>query len=1178
MASQLHKFSAPRRPGRQADGAAIFTLKALPLAVALCFSPLVHAQSINPATSGLPMGGAVASGGVSGQVSADNLKLTLTQTTSRAVIDWQSFNIDAGKTVQFIQPGATSAALNRVSASADMSQIYGSLQANGAVLLANPNGVMFHQGANINVGSLIVTTGTVNQASFDAGGAFGISNAVSGSVTNQGSITAGGAGLIALVAPSVVNQGTIIATAGRVALSGADRGTVSLNGGLYEFAVGSGATAAGAQVSNVAGARLEAGNILLTTGDAANLVSGVINLLGVQQASSAIVVNGNTVVLKSDLAAPSISGNSNTVQVQAGASIQDGVNIAKVGAVGAGATVNVEAGTYAEAVTVAKANLTLGGQTASRLNVADNTDGITIAANNVTVRGLELAGPVTASYLSYAWGSNVSRGIRVGDGITGFSIRDNNIHDVRNGILIHGRNSTGAVSGNTIDNTKSGISVQYTDASGITISGNREGTIGNEWGVNLHLNGHLDGTGAIVSNSPLIAAGPSASWQQSLLDMSAANNGWAVQDQGYGSSNRTQANVASAGSASNQGSSLTPLDTIQNGINAVVSGGRVNIAAGSYTQATTLTVGKSITLAGAGEGSTVIDARTINSGYGMSVTADNVTLRDFTFYGPQTFYASAYGIKVSPGGDANARLRNFTITHVTSRGAGKAELDLNGVDGALIDGVTLDGAPVGNSTGSTQGAGLQLTDSANVIVRNSTTRNNAWGGVALYQANRSYNQQVNNISLEGSNSYAESNPVFMQDESATRDFGTVSIAGFGYAVRNTGTSDSAQYTWLQKTAQNAYDYAVNLSGAAVSTVQAWDGSAATQTFKVGVGRLASGGTQAMSIATAVAQSNGGATIDVGPGSFNEALLLNGQRNLRLNGVTVQSLTVNTGAANTGIGGDVTASGITFNAATSLLSDTKLTASNGSIVFNGTLQGNANSLTLNATDSVSGTGTVRVPTLNVTAGKSVALALDVASAEVRAGVRTDLSGRAGEIGVDAPHGSLSGGFDKVRNTGKGVLIINGKSLQNEDVAPIIENIRVVPVIVLPPLPPLPPAPPPVPVTLHASVDVGLQTPTASGGPAVVPTAGGGSTGSASGGSSGTVTTSGNGGTTSGNGGSVSGGGSAGSTGSASPAGGRPAVVAVVSGPRQVPVTRSSAGRAGDSLDRGQGVEIDLSPGQ
>ena len=199
------RISSVQRRQQRPDMAGL-ALKALPLAVALCFCPLLQADVINPNITGLPMSGTVAPGGTVSvqQLTAD--KLTLNQSTQRAVIDWQSFNIAGGKTVEFIQPDASAAVLNRVSASANMSDIAGTMTANGMVLLMNPNGVMFHQGANINVGSLIVTTGTINQASFEAGGTFGITGVTTGSITNQGSITATNAGLVALVAPSVTNE------------------------------------------------------------------------------------------------------------------------------------------------------------------------------------------------------------------------------------------------------------------------------------------------------------------------------------------------------------------------------------------------------------------------------------------------------------------------------------------------------------------------------------------------------------------------------------------------------------------------------------------------------------------------------------------------------------------------------------------------------------------------------------------------------------------------------------------------------------------------------------------------------------------------------------------------------------------------------------------------------------
>lgn len=638
MKTALQKSASCHR-GKKSSS---FVLKALPSALLLVFANAGWAVDPPPTinvggAAGLPQNGSVISGSAGGAMSTDGNHLTVTA-ADRTVLNWGSFSVLGGKILEFVQPSG-GAVLNRVALGADASQILGTLKANGTVMLMNPNGIMFGPNSTVNVGSLIATTGTMNDADledFVRHGHLRISGAVGG-IVNEGSIiaTAGASGLVALVAPSVINQKSIIATGGKIALAGSTAATISLNGGLYEFAIPAGAT--GVQVSNIASASLNAANIHIGVGDAANLLSGVINLEGVQQADNAIVVNGHTVELKSALQAPNVSGSSRTVNVAGAARIQDGVDIAKVG-------------------------------------------------------------------------------------------------------------------------------------------------------------------------------------------------------------------------------------------------GAVNIAAGTYVQPITLKIDKSLTLSGAGEGATLIDARGV-AGYGIEVTADDVTLNDFTLYGPTANINSAYGIKVAPSGNgASARLHDFSIRNVTIRGSGKAELDLNGVDRATIDRVTADGAPVGGGA-DTRGAGIQITDSANVTISNSITRNNVWGGLALYQANRSYNQQVNNITVAGSNTFTELNPVYMQDESASRDFGALNIEGFDFAVRNTTTipqTNFNQYTWLQRTQQDAFNFAVNIENApsAASYVQGWNRSAATQNFHVGTGSLLGGGTQAMSIGTAVNAVNPGGAVDVYAGSYAEQLTLN----------------------------------------------------------------------------------------------------------------------------------------------------------------------------------------------------------------------------------------------------------------------------------------------------------------
>jgi filamentous hemagglutinin len=95
-------------------------------------------------------------GGAATAVATSN-SLTVNQTTNSAILNWSSFNIGAGGTVTFKQPGSSSIALNRIF-QASPSQIFGSLNANGQVYLLNLNGFLFGPSATVNVGGLLVSS------------------------------------------------------------------------------------------------------------------------------------------------------------------------------------------------------------------------------------------------------------------------------------------------------------------------------------------------------------------------------------------------------------------------------------------------------------------------------------------------------------------------------------------------------------------------------------------------------------------------------------------------------------------------------------------------------------------------------------------------------------------------------------------------------------------------------------------------------------------------------------------------------------------------------------------------------------------------------------------------------------------------------------------------------------
>ncbi|MDP2677995.1 MAG: filamentous hemagglutinin N-terminal domain-containing protein, partial [Rhodoferax sp.] len=117
-------------------------------------------------TAALPTGGQVVAGNASISQAAN--VLTVQQNTQRAALDWQSFNIGSAASVNFVQPGSSAVALNRIIGN-EASQIYGKLNANGQVFFSNPNGMLFARGSQVNVGGILATTMRLGNDDFMAG-------------------------------------------------------------------------------------------------------------------------------------------------------------------------------------------------------------------------------------------------------------------------------------------------------------------------------------------------------------------------------------------------------------------------------------------------------------------------------------------------------------------------------------------------------------------------------------------------------------------------------------------------------------------------------------------------------------------------------------------------------------------------------------------------------------------------------------------------------------------------------------------------------------------------------------------------------------------------------------------------------------------------------------------------
>ena len=254
-----------------------------------------------------PLGAQVVGGNanVQGQGTAN---VTVTQTTDKAIVNWNTFNIGSNEATRFVQPNSTSIALNRVTGGLGPSQLFGILSANGRIFVVNPDGILFGPGAKIDTAGFLATTHDIANADFMAGRYnFSIPGRPGASVVNAGTITANNGGFAALVAPGVRNSGTITANLGTVALASGNGFTLDFYGDKL-IALGVNDTVA-AQVKDVAtGQPLNAlvknegtlkangGRVELTASAARTVVDSVINNTGVIEANTIGTRNGMIVL------------------------------------------------------------------------------------------------------------------------------------------------------------------------------------------------------------------------------------------------------------------------------------------------------------------------------------------------------------------------------------------------------------------------------------------------------------------------------------------------------------------------------------------------------------------------------------------------------------------------------------------------------------------------------------------------------------------------------------------------------------------------------------------------------------------------------------------------------------------------------------------------------------------
>ncbi|HEX3883807.1 MAG TPA: MBG domain-containing protein [Stellaceae bacterium] len=299
---------------------------------------LLSVAAIGPtqAQSTLPTGGHVVAGGAT--IGAPSgTALSITQTSPRAVVNWNSFSVGRPNIVTFAQPSGSAAILNRVTG-ATPSSIAGQIDANGQVYLVNPNGIAITPTGNVQVGGGFVasTLGIANR-DFMRGNLSFTGNGASAGVGNAGHIGVGDGGFAALIGGTAANSGTISVPLGRVALGSGEAATLDLNGdGFMQVAAPTGATTAKGQalVGNSGTIAAPGGTVELKAATVATAIRDAVNMSGTIAANSAsgrdgaITLSGGpggavNVTGTLDASAPMSAGNGGAIAV-AGARVRLG--------------------------------------------------------------------------------------------------------------------------------------------------------------------------------------------------------------------------------------------------------------------------------------------------------------------------------------------------------------------------------------------------------------------------------------------------------------------------------------------------------------------------------------------------------------------------------------------------------------------------------------------------------------------------------------------------------------------------------------------------------------------------------------------------------------------------------------------------------------------------------------
>lgn len=312
--------------------------------------------------------------------------------------------------------------------------------------------------------------------------------------------------------------------------------------------------------------------------------------------------------------------------------------------------------------------------------------------------------------------------------------------------------------------------------------------------------------------------------------------------------------------------------SIQDAIDAASSGQTVDVAAGTYPEQLDVTI-DNLTIMGASESGVQIVPPSTNRG--IEISADGVTFENATL---DASNVADYGIKAqgeNPALDASEdRADGLTLRSLTVGGAGVTEVDLNGVDNAVLEDLTLNGK-------NTAGTALAVTDGNNITMNNiSSDGKNLWGGIALYAGGGDFTQGVNNVTITGN---PPSEGIYKQVKSGFDVTNLDLPSAFQHTLRNStfrGTpsspADSDQFTFYVTDQATAVAAALGLDNPDDSYVQSLSRDGDDHVSRANNFVVGTAGGDVMSIQTAIDEADPGAAVNVLDGTYAENVVIDKQ--------------------------------------------------------------------------------------------------------------------------------------------------------------------------------------------------------------------------------------------------------------------------------------------------------------